>query len=107
MSEDRVFKALADINRRHLLDHLYQNNGQTLSQLCECLEIKRQSVSQHLKILEDANLISVVWEGREKYHFLNPVPLHEIYIRWVKKFELKPLDYLHELKSSIEGEQHD
>ncbi|MFY9918463.1 MAG: metalloregulator ArsR/SmtB family transcription factor [Mycobacterium sp.] len=99
---DRVFKALADPGRRLLLDRLRQDNGQTLGQLCEYLEMARQSVSQHLSVLESANLISSVRRGRLKLHYLNPVPLHEIQHRWIKPFENARLHALHEVKLQAE-----
>ena len=101
---DAVFKALADPSRRVLLDRLRQDNGQTLGQLWECLDMARQSVSQHLSVLEAANLVSTVKRGREKLHFINPVPLHEVYERWVRKFERQRLSLLHDLKKELEGE---
>lgn len=104
MNADKVFKALADPTRRTLLDLLYEDNGQTLGQLCEHLDMARQSVTQHLGLLEDANLISTVRRGREKLHFINPVPLHEVYERWVRKFEQQRLSLLHDLKRELEGE---
>ncbi|AYV56806.1 ArsR/SmtB family transcription factor [Leptospira kmetyi] len=104
MDADNVFKALGDPTRRKLLDLLYDKNGQTLSQLCEHLEMTRQSATQHIGILEAANLISTVWRGREKLHFINPVPLHEVYERWVRKFEQHRLSLLHDLKKELEGE---
>ncbi len=104
MDFDKVFKALADPSRRKLLDLLYEQNGQTLGQLCEHLEMARQSATQHLGILEDANLISTVKRGREKLHFLNPVPLQDVYERWVRKFEGQRLKLLHDLKNELEGE---
>ncbi|MDR2960198.1 MAG: helix-turn-helix domain-containing protein [Stenotrophomonas sp.] len=104
MNADKVFKALADPTRRTLLDLLYTDNGQTLGQLCEHLDMARQSVTQHLGLLEDANLISTVRRGREKLHFINPVPLHEVYERWVRKFEQQRLSLLHDLKRELEGE---
>jgi DNA-binding transcriptional ArsR family regulator len=104
---DKVFKALADPSRRKLLDLLCANNGQTLGALCEHLDMKRQSASQHLDILADANLVTTVWRGREKLHFINPVPIHEVYERWVKKFERQRLSLLHDLKMHLEGESHD
>jgi len=104
MDFDKVFKALADPSRRKLLDLLYEQNGQTLGQLCEHLEMARQSATQHLGILEDANLISTAKRGREKLHFLNPVPLQDIYERWVRKFESQRLKLLHDLKNELEGE---
>lgn len=103
MNADSVFKALADPTRRKLLDLLYEKNGQTLGQLCQNLDMARQSATQHLGILEAANLVSTVKRGREKLHFINPVPLHEVYERWVRKFERERLSLLHELKSELEG----
>ncbi len=99
---DRVFKALADPSRRELLDRLNERNGQTLSELCAGLEMARQSVTQHLGLLEDANLISVRWQGREKLHYFNPVPIHEIYQRWIRKFEQPRLDALRKFKTKLE-----
>jgi len=104
MDADRVFKALGDPTRRKLLDLLYEKNGQTLSQLCENLDMARQSVTQHLGLLEEANLVTTVRRGREKLHFINPVPLHEVYERWVRKFERQRLSLLHDLKKELEGE---
>lgn len=99
---DDVFKALADASRRELLDRLYAENGQTLGELCEGLAMSRQAASKHLAILEEANLISIQWRGREKLHYLNPVPIHEIYERWIGKFERGRLQALHNLKTSLE-----
>ena len=99
---DAVFKALADPSRRKLLDELHTNNGQTLSQLCEHLEMSRQAVTKHLILLEEANLVATVWRGREKLHFLNPVPLHEIYERWIAKYERHGLQALSDLKKRLE-----
>ncbi|AKI00701.1 putative transcriptional regulator [Hoeflea sp. IMCC20628] len=101
---DKVFKALGDPTRRLLLDLLCEKNGQTLSELCEGLDMARQSATQHLGMLEDANLVSTVKRGREKLHFINPVPLHEVYERWVRKFEQQRLSLLHDLKQELEGE---
>ena len=84
---DEVFKALADASRRELLDRLRADNGQTLNELCARLEMTRQAVSKHLAILEEANLVATVRRGREKLHYLNPVPIHEICERWIGKFE--------------------
>src|SRR4029077_13215565 len=84
---DAVFKALADESRRKLLDVLHKSSGQTLTQLCGHLDMTRQAVTKHLALLEAANLIATVWHGREKLHYLNPMPLHEIYERWIFKFE--------------------
>ena len=101
---DKVFKALADPTRRRLLDQLHQDNGQTLSALCEHMAMTRQAVTQHLQLLEEANLVAVVWQGREKLHYLNPVPLHQIYSRWIEKFEHRRLGALHQLKQRLEGD---
>jgi len=102
MSMDKVFKALADESRRRLLDLLHEENGRTLGSLCEHIDMSRQAVTKHLVILEDAGLVTVVWSGREKLHYLNPVPLHEIYERWIGKFERRPLRALHDLKKKLE-----
>ena len=102
MDDDKVFKALADPTRRVLLDRLCEKNGQTLSQLCETMDMKRQSVTQHLDLLEQANLISMVRRGREKLHFINPVPLYDVYERWIRKFEEGRLGLLHDLKQELE-----
>jgi DNA-binding transcriptional ArsR family regulator len=99
---DKVFKALADPNRRELLDRLHGKSGQTLNELCKGLPMARQSVTQHLGLLEDANLISVQRRGREKLHYFNPVPIHEIYLRWIRKFEERRLDALHNFKTKLE-----
>lgn len=104
MDTDKVFKALADPTRRMLLDLLSERNGQTLGELCENLDMARQSATQHLGILEDANLLSTVKRGREKLHFINPVPLYEVYERWIRKFEHQRLGLLHDLKKELEGE---
>ena len=102
---DSVFKALADASRRQLLDRLRTKNGQTLGELCENLNMTRQAVTKHLKILESANLVVPLRRGREKLHFLNPVPLQEIYERWISKFEKPRLKALHDLKQRLEGKQ--
>ncbi len=99
---DKVFKALGDPSRRKLLDKLNASNGQTLSELCEHLEMTRQAVSKHLMLLEAANLVVTVWRGREKFHYLNPVPINEIYERWIGKYERQRLRALHELKKGLE-----
>jgi DNA-binding transcriptional ArsR family regulator len=99
---DKVFKALADPGRRLLLDRLREENGQALGQLCAHLEMTRQAVTKHLAVLEEANLIAVVWKGREKLHYLNPVPIHEIAERWIRKFEKGRLQVLAELKRKLE-----
>src|SRR4051812_33030370 len=100
----RVFKALADASRRKVLDLLAASNGQTLSALCEHLDMTRQSATQHIDILIEANLVTTVWRGREKLHFINPVPIHEVYERWVRKFEVQRLKLLHDLKTQLEGD---
>ena len=99
---DAVFKALADESRRKLLDQLHKNNGQTLGELCEYLDMTRQAVTKHLLLLEAANLVVVAWRGREKLHYLNPVPLREIYERWIGKYERHRLQALSELKKGLE-----
>jgi DNA-binding transcriptional ArsR family regulator len=99
---DAVFKALADQSRRELLDQLHKSNGQTLTGLCEHLDMTRQAVAKHLALLEAANLIAVVWHGREKLHYLNPTPLHEIYERWIGKYERHRLQALSDLKKGLE-----
>ena len=99
---DVVFKALADASRRELLDRLRAENGQTLGELCTRLAMTRQAVSKHLAILEAANLVATVWRGREKLHYLNPVPIHEIYERWIGKFERHRLEAIHQLKIILE-----
>ena len=100
---DKVFKALADASRRELLDRLRAENGQTLGELCVRLAMTRQAVSKHLAILEAANLVATVWRGREKLHYLNPVPIHEIAERWIGKFERSRLDALSDLKKALEA----
>ena len=100
---DQVFKALADASRRELLDRLRANNGQTLNELCARLDMTRQAVSKHLKILEEANLVATVKQGREKLHYLNPVPIYDIAERWIGKFERHRLQALSELKKGLEA----
>lgn len=99
---DLLFKALADPNRRKLLDVLHDHDGRTLNELCEYLDMTRQGVTQHLNLLEAANLVAIMWRGREKLHFLNPVPLQEIYDRWIAKFEKPRLTALSKLKRRLE-----
>jgi DNA-binding transcriptional ArsR family regulator len=101
---DRVFRALADPVRRQLLDRLHANNGQVLGELCQHLDMTRQAVTKHLKLLEEANLVVTVWRGREKLHFLNPVPILEIADRWIGKYERGRLRALADLKKTLEGE---
>jgi DNA-binding transcriptional ArsR family regulator len=104
---DKVFKALADPSRRLMLDQLHIENGQTLSALCEHIHMTRQAVTQHLQLLEEANLVAIVWQGREKLHYLNPIPLQTIYERWIGKFERGRLKALHNLKANLEGKDHE
>jgi DNA-binding transcriptional ArsR family regulator len=102
-----VFKALADDSRREILDHLYAKGGQTLTELYEpfAKAMSRQAVMKHLGILEDANLVTIVWSGREKRHYLNPIPIHAIQDRWIRKFEKHRMDALSALKSALEGKE--
>ena len=101
---DKVFRALASPARRRLLDSLREQNGQTLGELCTRVAMSRQAVSQNLARLEDANLVATIRRGREKLHYLNPVPIHEIYERWIRKYERKRLESLRDLKKRLEGE---
>src|SRR5579862_3440821 len=101
---DLLFKALADPSRRKLLDLLHAHDGRTLSELCEHLDMTRQGVTQHLDLLEEANLVTTMRRGRERLHFLNPVPLQEIYERWIAKFEKPRLRALTNLKKRLEKE---
>jgi DNA-binding transcriptional ArsR family regulator len=99
-----VFKALAAPERRLLLDRLRAENGQTLGELCQHLDMTRQAVTKHLKLLEEAALVVIIWRGREKLHYLNPMPIHEIAERWIGKYERGRLRALAELKAKLEGE---
>ncbi len=99
---DEVFKALADAARRELLDSLHRENGQTLKQLCTDSSISRQAISKHLVILEDAKLIITIWQGRQKFHYLNPAPLHEIHEHWIAKYERNQMRALYQLKKAME-----
>jgi DNA-binding transcriptional ArsR family regulator len=99
---DEVFKALADSSRRALLDRLHTRNGQTLNELCDGLAMTRQAVTKHLALLESANLVTTFRHGREKLHYLNPVPIHQIGERWIRKFERGKLAALSELKKQLE-----
>ena len=107
MDDDAVFRALADPSRRQLLDRLHTENGQTLNELCRDLDMSRQAVTKHLAILEEANLVSTKRQGREKLHFINPVPINEISERWIGKFDRTRLSALSQLKKTLEGEDHD
>lgn len=101
---DSVFKALADANRRELLDRLHNNNGQTLGELCQNLDMTRQAVTKHLAVLEAANLVTTLRQGRHKLHYLNPVPIYEISERWINKYQRGPLRTLAQLKQRLEGD---
>ena len=105
MSEDAVFKALADASRRKLLDRLRHKNGQTLGELCDGLDMTRQAVAKHLRVLKKGNLVSWHRQGRERLNFINPVPIHEIAERWISKFEQPRLQALSRLKKNLEGEE--
>jgi DNA-binding transcriptional ArsR family regulator len=105
--EDKVFKALADQSRRKLLDRLRAKGGLTLSELCEKHDMSRQAVTKHLALLEEANLVVTKKQGREKLHYLNPVPIGDIYARWIGKFEKKRVEALHTLKQALEGNHHE
>ena len=100
--DDKVFKALDDPSRRQLLDRLRRTNGQTLGELCEGHDMSRQAVTKHLNLLEEANLVATVKRGREKLHYLNPVPINEIYMRWIGKFEQGRIQALHNLKQALQ-----
>jgi DNA-binding transcriptional ArsR family regulator len=105
MSMDAAFKALADESRRQLLDRLHNKSGQTLGELCEGLAMSRQAVAKHLGILEAANLVATKKQGREKLHFINPVPINDIAERWIGKFERGRLAVLSDLKKKLEREE--
>ena len=105
--EDKVFKALADSSRRHLLDRLRNEGGLTLGDLCGGHDMSRQAVTKHLVLLEAANLVVTKKQGREKLHFLNPVPIHDIYVRWIGKFEQSRLQALNNLKQALEEGHHE
>ena len=105
MNDDAVFKALADPSRRKLLDRLRQKNGQTLGELCKGLDMTRQAVAKHLRILKKGNLVSWKRVGRERLHFINPVPINEIAERWISKFEQPRLQALSKLKKNLEGNE--
>jgi len=107
MNDDAVFRALADASRRQLLDRLHQNNGQTLGDLCKGLDMTRQAVAKHLAVLEEANLVASKRQGREKLHFINPIPINQIAERWIRKFERRHLAALSALKKKLEGGNHD
>ncbi len=99
---DLVFKALADSGRRRILDRLRVRGARTLGELCEGMEMSRQAVTKHVSQLEEAGLVETRWLGREKLHYLNPVPIHEVYERWVGKFERSRVQAVHDLKAQLE-----
>ena len=99
---DKVFRVLADSSRRELLDQLRRKNGLTLGELCEGKDMSLQAVAKHLAVLEAANLVVTQWRGREKLYYLNPVPINELYMRWVGEFERGRLRALHNLKQALE-----
>jgi len=107
VNDDAVFRALADASRRLLLDRLHARNGQSLSELCQGLDMTRQAVAKHLAILGEANLVTWKRAGRERVHFINPVPINDIAERWIGKFERPRLTALAKLKRDLEGENHD
>ena len=102
---DDVFKALADANRRLLLDRLRARNGQTLGELAGPLDMSRQAVTKHLAVLETANLVVTIWHGREKLHYLNPAPIHEIARRWIAEYEKTRVAALADLKRALEEKE--
>jgi len=105
--DDDIFRALADRSRRRLLDRLHATDGQSLGELCAGLDMSRQAVAKHLAILEGANLVATQRRGREKLHFINPVPINAIAERWLSKFEAPRLSALSDLKKTLEGESND
>jgi DNA-binding transcriptional ArsR family regulator len=107
MNEDAVFRALADASRRQLLDRLRGKNGQTLGELCQGLDMTRQAVAKHLSILQGASLVATRRQGRQKLHFINPVPINEIAERWIGMFERPRLRALAQLKKTLEEDEHD
>jgi DNA-binding transcriptional ArsR family regulator len=102
MDDDRVFKALADPTRRHLLDRLFERDGRTLSELESELEMTRFGVMKHLRVLEDAGIVVSRRSGREKLHFLNPVPIRMIHNRWIDKYAERRASALADLKTELE-----
>ena len=99
---DDVFRALADPTRRLILDRLFADNGQTLTQLVDGMGMSRQAVMKHLAVLERANLVTTIRHGREKLHYLNPLPIGEIYDRWIGKYEAQRVTALNELRKGLE-----
>jgi DNA-binding transcriptional ArsR family regulator len=107
MDDNAVFRALADSSRRQLLDRLHRKNGKTLGDLCQGLNMTRQAVAKHLAILKKANLVSWKRQGRERLHFINPVPINDIAERWIRKFEYPRLRALSKLKETLEENDHE
>jgi DNA-binding transcriptional ArsR family regulator len=105
--QDKVFKALADTSRRKLLDRLRKKGGLSLGELCEKHNMSRQAVTKHLALLEAANLVVTKKRGREKLHYLNPIPISEIYSRWIGKFEQERIQALQNLKQALEENDHE
>ena len=103
MNDDRVFKAMADTTRRYLLDLLFARDGQTLTELESQLEMTRFGVMKHLRVLEASGLVVTRWSGREKLHFLNPVPIRLIHNRWIHKYAERQVSALAELKAELEA----
>jgi DNA-binding transcriptional ArsR family regulator len=103
--DDRVFKALADTTRRHLLDRLFQRDGRTLTELESELDMTRFGVMKHLRVLEEAGLVVTRRSGREKLHFLNPVPIRLIHDRWIDKYTERRVSALTDLKATLEEEE--
>lgn len=99
---DQIFKALANKSRREVMDQLFAGDGQTLNELCDTASFSRQAVSKHLQILEDAGLIVTHWSGREKHHYLNSMPIHEISERWLKKYARRQMTAISALKKNLE-----
>ena len=102
IAADLVFKALADSDRRHILDRLRERGGMTLIELCDGIDMTRQGVTKHIDLLEEAGLVVTRHQGREKFHYLNPVPIHEIAERWIRPFERSRLEALRDLKAQLE-----
>ncbi|HTY61152.1 MAG TPA: winged helix-turn-helix domain-containing protein [Acidobacteriota bacterium] len=107
IDEDLVFKALADVSRRKLLDRLRRKHGLTLSELCKNHAMSRQAVTKHLAVLEAANLVVTAKRGRQKLHYLNPVPINDISMRWIGRFERDRVKALHILKQALEENRHE
>ena len=104
---DAVFKALADPTRRALLDRLLEKQGQTMTELVDGLGMRRQSVAKHLAILEAATLVSCQWHGREKLHYLNPVPIAEISRRWLDRFSGERAAAILDLRDALQENDHE